>query len=266
MIAPLSNPVELSARYALARTQSRQADIFTRLSTGKKINRGKDGPAALISTERLRAALAALEAENRALRRQESNAAVTDGHTAQLAGLMTDLRALVVSSANQAGMSDAEIQANQLRVDGIVESIRRFTGDAVTSLDGVTLPGDGNTDVADLLNGAALSMSTLASGGANNLWSGNLEAAAHAVSTAILDVVTARGTIGAYQKDTLEPRVRSNEIAIINTTASKSRIADTDYAVETSNLIRSKILTAAGIHVLRMARHRPRAILDLLSS
>ena len=142
---------------------------MTRLSTGKRINSGKDDPAGLISSERLAMELKALEAESRSLSRQDSNARIADGNMSQLSGMMSELNGLVVAGANQAGMSDAEIQANQMEIDSLASSIRRFTSDAQTSLEGVDLADGGNATVSAALSSAQAAVNTLVSGGANSL-------------------------------------------------------------------------------------------------
>ena len=265
MISAVSNSAVLSARFALNRNQAAQNGVLQRLATGKKINSGKDGPAALICAERLAAEIKALEAESESLRRMDANAAIADGRTQQLSSLMSDLNGLVVASANQAGMSDAEIAANQLQIDSIVSSIQRITGESVSSLEGIDLPDGGNAELEGLLNGAAAAVASLASGGANSLSSGNFEAAQQAIKGAIQDVATVRGTIGAYQKNTLEPRLNSNQVAIENLMDSKSRISDTDFALETSNLSRLNVLTATSAKVLKIAQQQSERVLSLLA-
>ncbi len=238
---------------------------MTRLSTGKRINAGKDDPAGLISSERLAMELKALEAESRGLSRQDANANITDGHMSQLSTMMSELNGLVVSSANTAGMSDAEIEANQMQIDSLASSIRRFSSDAVSSLGGIDIADGGNADVAALLNGADAAVNSLVSGGSNSLASGNFEAAQAAIEGAISDVATARGTVGAYQRNTIQPRVNSIQVAFENLTASKSRIMDADYAVETSNRIRFNLLTTSTMKVLKIAQQQSQSVLALLS-
>jgi len=266
VISALSNPSALSARFQLNRNQSALFTSMQRLATGRKLNSGKDGPAALIASERLNSEIASLEAQTNSLHRANANANISDGHTAELATLFQDLNGLVVSSANQAGMSDAEIQANQMQIDSIVGSIQKFTGDAVSSLDGVSLPGSGNQDVAAQLNAAAAAATTLVSGGTNDLASGNAQAAQASIAQAITDVATSRGTIGAFQRNTVEPQIRSNQIAVENLTDANSRIRDTDFAAETSNVNRLEVLTAANIKMLKIAQQQASSVLSLLNN
>ena len=95
--------------------------------------------------------------------------------------------------------------------------------------------------------------------------SGNFEDALNAVDSAISDVNFARGRLGAYQKNTLGPQLRSNEIARENLMDTRSRLSDTDFAQETSNLSRSQLLVEAGVKVLKIAQAQTGAILDLLA-
>ncbi len=265
MISPVSRTPSFGALFALQRNQSSLAEVMKRLATGHRINAGKDDPAGLIASERLGAEIASREAETRALQRADSNARIAEGHGAELSALFTDLASLVISSANQAGMSDAELAANQMQIDNTVASIQRFHGDAVRSLDGINMPGGGNAAAEASLDGALAAALSVSSGGANDLSSGNLEAAGTAINDAALNVATARGRIGGFQKDVIGPEIRSNQVAIENLTESRSRIVDADFAVETSNLAREQVLVAASIKVLDIAQQQARTVLDLLS-
>lgn len=264
MVSPISNSSVMNARHALQRNQAGLVRTTTRLATGRKINSGKDDPAGLISSEQLAAEIKALEAQTQSLQRANTSASITEGHASQLSGMMSELNVLVVASANEAGLSDAEIAANQMQVDSLVSNIERVRNDVVTSLDGFNMPDNGNTEVENLIDGATAALSSIRSGGANSLSSGNLEAAMAAIKGAIGEVATARGQIGAYQKYHVEPNVRANQVAVENLEESRSRIADADYAVETSNLTRFNILTTASIKVLKIAQQQGAAVLSLL--
>lgn len=264
MVGSLSGSNSLTSIFALRKNIGLLNQSLERLASGKKINSGKDDPAGLISSTQLEAAIAALDAESRTIQRANSNANIADGHTAQLSSLMNELKAKQVASANTGGLSDAEIQANQVEVDAIVSSIQRFTSDAISSLDGFSIPGGGNEKLADSLRAAAAAVSTLASGGENNLSSGNFDAAETIVNDASSAAATARGTIGTYQKSTLQPRLNSLQVNRENLLASKSRIADTDFAVEIGNHTRASILTSASIKVLKISQQQNAQVLNLL--
>ena len=122
----------------------------------------------------------------------------------------------------------------------------------------------GNAAAAIQLKDAITSAAAIASGGANSLASGNLEVAQAAVAGAISNVATVRGRIGAYQSDTLQTSINSNNVALENLYAARSSILDTDYAQETSKLAMYKTLVQAGVQVVSTTQELSARVLDLL--
>lgn len=265
MLSPISSASTLSARFQLNRNFLKLFETTTRLSTGKKINAGRDDPAGMISSERLKAEIKKLEAESRSLRRAESNVRISEGHASQLSSLFSELDGLVIASANTAGMSDDEIAANQMQVDSIVDSIRRFGGDTIDSLENFNMPDGGNADAASAISEAMAAAASVQSGGENDLASGNFEAASTAMRGAMTGVATMRGELGGFQKYNINTQISSNQVTIENLIASRSRIVDADFAVETSNLIKQTVLIKAGTRTLQIAQHQGRSILDLFA-
>ena len=265
MISAVTNTSGLSALHWLQRNQEEQKGVLTRLATGKRINSGKDGPADLIAAERLAAELVALQAQTRGLQRFASNTNITEGHLGEFSTLARDVEGLIVASANSGAMTDAEIAANQGQVDSAVSSMQGTLDDAMASLESAGLSDDKQAELEQLLTDASTALATVTSGGANSLSSGNLEAAQQAIEQASGAVASVRGEIGAYQKYEIEPSIRSNQVAFENLSESKSRISDTDYAVETSRLTRSRILTEVGVKVLKIAQQEHARVLSLLS-
>lgn len=115
-----------------------------------------------------------------------------------------------------------------------------------------------------LINGTLQFLSSLRSGGDNDLNSKHFEEASKILSSAIDDVAVVRGRLGAFERNTLQTNVRSLQAAIENLTASESRIRDTDFADETSKLTRAQILTSASTSVLGLANQQAQQVLQLL--
>ncbi len=112
-------------------------------------------------------------------------------------------------------------------------------------------------------------LSSVKTGGDNALTKGNNPADQAAAAAAVLDeaidqISTLRGRLGAFQRNTLETSVRSQQIALENLTSSESSIRDTDFAEETANLTRNQILTNAGTSVLAIANSTSQSVLSLL--
>lgn len=108
-----------------------------RLSTGLRINRGKDDPAGLIASENLRGEKAALNAAIGNAERADQVANIAEGGLGEVSALLTELQGLVTNTANSAGLSDAEKNANQLQVDSILQTIDRIA--SATSFQGKKL-------------------------------------------------------------------------------------------------------------------------------
>jgi flagellin len=107
-------------------------------------------------------------------------------------------------------------------------------------------------------------LSSIGSGGGNSLVSGNSIQAQKILSTAIRQVATLRGRLGAFQKDILETNVNSLSVALENVTASESAIRDADFASETAAMTRAQILVQATTSVLAQANASPQNVLSLL--
>ncbi len=99
---------------------------LTRLSTGLRINSGRDDPAGLIASETLRSTKRALTAATDNARRADTIVAVAEGGLQEVNSLLLDLEDLVDRTANEAGLTDAEVAANQLQIDSILQSITRM--------------------------------------------------------------------------------------------------------------------------------------------
>jgi flagellin len=83
------------------------------------------------------------------------------------------------------------------------------------------------------------------------------------VGTNLTAVSTARAVQGAAMA-TAASQVASLQIASVNLSAAYSRIMDTDYAAETTNMTRNNILQQAGTAVLAQANQTPNTVLTLL--
>ncbi|MBL9031266.1 MAG: flagellin [Phycisphaerae bacterium] len=108
-----------------------------RLSTGLRINRGKDDPAGLIASENLRSEIRALNAAVSNSERADQVVNIAEGGLQEISNLLTELQGLVTATANDAGLSASEKTANQLQVDSILQTIDRIA--SATSFQGTKL-------------------------------------------------------------------------------------------------------------------------------
>jgi len=85
------------------------------------------------------------------------------------------------------------------------------------------------------------------------------------IDAAINEVSGTRGTLGSFQKNTLESNLRNLRVAAQNLTASESRIRDTDMAKEISEFTKNQILMQAGTAMLAQANQIPQIVLSLFA-
>ena len=124
--------------------------------------------------------------------------------------------------------------------------------------------GIGSVNSTHLGNSQLGFLSTLGSGGDNSLVGGNTVQAQKIITSAIQQVATLRGRLGALQKNVLETNISSLSVALENVTASESDIRDANFATETAALTRSQILVQANQSVLQQANSAPQSVLSLL--
>ncbi|MDP9172276.1 MAG: flagellin [Planctomycetota bacterium] len=117
--------------------------------------------------------------------------------------------------------------------------------------------------LGDSINGF---LNSLGSGGANNLSSTTLSTAQNILTSAISQVSSLRGRLGAFQTFTIGSTVNSLGVAFENVSAAQSSIADTNFAQETSNLTRAQILSQSAQTVLAQANAIPQQALNLLKN
>jgi flagellin len=103
----------------------------------------------------------------------------------------------------------------------------------------------------------------LRSGGVASL-AANPALADRLLSSAISQISMQRGEIGATQKYTLEPNLTALQDSIVQLTAARSMIADTDYALAVSNMARDQILLQAGVQALGLTNQNRSYIASLL--
>ncbi len=276
-----TNVSSLIAQNILGNTLGAQASSFQRLATGLSVNRGSDGPAALIASEQLRAQLRVLEAESRSLQRTNSVISVADASLGEVSDLLVEAEALAVASANSAGLSEGELEANQAQLDSILRTVDRvavsssfngqqlFTGDVdldVGGGDSITIVDARTSALGETeIDGQTFTLADAASGGDLNLITGDPGSAQAVIRAARTQVDIHRGELGAAARFSLEPRLRGTAVAIANTAAANSLIRDTDFARETANLSRLQVLAESAFLVNGLAGTAPQRVLNLLT-
>lgn len=121
-----TNIQSLVARRAIGTNNRSLNEALVRLSTGLRINSGKDDPAGLIASETLRSGIRAVSSAIDNANRADTIVAVAEGGLQEISSLLLEMENLVDSSSSEAGLTPEEIDANQAQIDAILESIDRL--------------------------------------------------------------------------------------------------------------------------------------------
>src|SRR5687767_15651309 len=132
-----TNIPSLQAIHRLSRNNTELATRLQRLSTGLRINTGKDAPAGLIASETLRSEINGISQAIDNSQRATNVINTAEGALSEVSALLLEIQALTNEAANTGALSDDEIKANQLQVDAILNSINRIAN--TTQFGGVKL-------------------------------------------------------------------------------------------------------------------------------
>jgi flagellin len=186
-----------------------------------------------------------------------------NGAAAEVAGLAVSYRnaALDVSLNILAAKDLPNSSTFYITGGGATFQLGSQVTEAAKASIGIQSVSTGN--LGDAFNGY---LSSIGSGGAANLSSNNLTTAQSILNSAISQVSTLRGRLGAFQTFTIGSTVNSLGVSFENVSAAESAITNTDFASETSNLTRDQILSQAATTVLQQANSAPQQVLKLLGA
>ena len=122
-----TNVASLRGLRSMRKSDMMLSTSMERLSTGVKINNGKDNPSGLIAGETLRSQIATIEQSITNSNRANSVLTTADGALGEIGGLLTQVRGLVQEGLNDGALSAEEREANQLQIDNALSAINRIS-------------------------------------------------------------------------------------------------------------------------------------------
>ena len=279
------NYESISAQRNLSSTQGSFFKAIEQLSSGLRINKAADDAAGLAVSEKLKNQVRGLNQAQRNAQDGISLLQTAEGALNETHSLLGRMRELAVQSANDTlSTSDRlhiqdEVNALLSEVDRIANSTQ-FNKISLLSNSGSTTDvllhvganyetgsGTNENEITVSINGsdtASLGITSLATSGAMSLTTqGGANSAISALDTAIEEVSTTRGEIGAYQ-NRLDSMINSLGVASENAGAANSRIRDADVAKSVSEMVRTQILQQSTMAVLAQANQAPQMALQLL--
>ena len=260
-----TNIASINAQRNLSVSQMSLNSSIQRLSSGLRVNSAKDDAAGLAIAERMNSQIKGMNVAIRNANDGVSLAQTAEGALATVTDSLQRMRELSVQSANGSNSAsdrvalDTEYQALSAEITRIAGSTK-FNGLAILDTDAGAQVFQVGANVGDTLTITTSAVITVA-GDITSV--ANANTAIAAVDAKITAVTTDRATYGASQSR-FGYAISNLQIASENQSASKSRILDADFAIETSNLARGQILSQAGTAMVAQANSLPNSVLQLL--
>jgi flagellin len=268
-----TNTNSLVARNALNANSRTLETAMRQLATGSKINRASDDAAGLAIKENMTTQINGFNAAVRNANDGISLLQTADSAMEGMSSMLQRMRELGVlaqndtySSAQRTAMDD-EFQYLLEEVDRVATTTQ-FNGFVL--LDASVASSFSFQVGANSGSGISVAISDQSTAGALSDISGATVASASSAADAVsnLDIAIEalaanRATIGAgINRLTFAADSATNMSQ--NASASRSQVADTDYAMATSELARAQIIQQAGTAMLAQANQQPQTVLALL--
>jgi flagellin len=271
-----TNVKSLISQNALGRNSRALGAAMEQLSTGRRINSAKDDAAGLAISNKMTSQIRGLDQAVRNANDAISVAQTAEGATIEITNMLQRMRELAVQSATDTN-SDADRASLQKEVDQLTEEISRIATDTTFNnmsvlLGSASTAGTSGTmtfqvgagaDQVITLDLVSMTASALGVTAMSITTQSGANSAINALDDAISIVDDFRGDMGAkinrftYAMDNLTN-------VSVNTSASRSRILDTDYAKASSELARTQIIQQAATAILAQANTDQQSVMKLL--
>ncbi len=271
-----TNISSMTANRILSHSSEDQNKAYQRLASGQRITQAGDDAAGLSISENLRAQIRSMSQAERNANDGISFAQVAEGGLTEINNIAIRLRELAIQAGSDT-IGDRERGFIHQEVKSLVQEVDRIAN--VTNFNGTSLLNGKapkgqlefqvgiRNDSSDRIVFDANSIDVRADRlGIDGLDYTSVDGARNAlekVDSAASQILSSRASLGAIQNK-LQSTVRNLGVSKENLTIARSRIADTDIAADTSELVRGNILQSAGISVLAQANSSPTQALKLL--
>lgn len=279
-----TNVASLRGQRFLNLTSESLSNTYSKLSSGKRINRASDDAAGLAIADSLKNGQRVAAVAIRNAQDGISTVSIADGALDQVSGFLQRLAELAQQAAS-GSYTNEQRQAMQGEFTALGSEIERIA--TTTAFNGVALLSGGNQIVLQVgfdskstsqlvINQPTATLAGLGLAGTGNsfftysLTGNTVEAgqssarfAMDGINGALQSMNTLRGSLGSAESRLLSA-VSNLQVARENLSAAESRIRDVDVATEAAELTRLNILQQTGAAVLAQANQQPQLALTLL--
>ena len=271
-----TNVTALNAQRQMMNTRSNLDKSLEKLASGSRINHAGDDAAGLAISENLRAQIRGFRQAKRNAMDGVSLIQVSEGGLNEISNMLVRLRELSIQAASDT-IGDTERQFADREFQSLKQEIDRISN--VTQFNGTPLlngksgifeiqVGTHNNPILDRIvyNGerSDASLDALKLGGESVATKQGSQLSLSVIDDALVRINSIRADLGAMQ-NRLQSTINNLAISDENLSAANSRIRDTDFAEEVSEMTKNNILMQAGISVLSQANQTNQSTLKLLS-
>jgi flagellin len=272
-----SNISAVVAQRAMAVNQRDLTSAMNKLSTGKRINGAADDAAGLAIGNKLGSRIASLNMAVRNANEGISLLQTADGAAGSLSEMLFRMRELAIQSGNDTYSSSdrsalqTEMSSLQSQIGNILDNtewngMKALKGEAGNS-GSVSFHVGSATEDAFTLDMTSLDTGSLAdaqtTGSINVSTRSGATNALSTIDDALTEIDQARTLWGATANRLVYAADSATNVSM-NSSISRSRIMDADYAQTTADMARAMILDQAGAAMLSQANQQPMYVLALL--
>ena len=121
-----TNVAALNALRHLNRTEQELSTNLERLSSGRRLNKAADGPAALVISEQMKSQINSIDQAIRNTETSVSMVQTTEGALSEVSNMLINLRQLAVHGANEGANDEKMLQADQNEVENLLATMKRI--------------------------------------------------------------------------------------------------------------------------------------------
>ena len=244
--------MEVSSTNFLANNTINLNANLTKLSSGERINSAADDASGMVISDAMSAQVRGLGQAMQNTNNAIGMVQIADGAMQEYSSILGDVRELTLKASNGI-MNDDNRAMIQKEIDGLLSSADNIINS--TSYNGIKLlSGDGEFSFQ---TGANSSETTdINFGNASSLLpsidlsdSDSIQESLQNIDDSLKSASTIMTTLGAGQ-NALESTMRNISVSRINTASAASQIKDVDFALESANFNKNKILDQTGVFAL----------------
>jgi flagellin len=266
-----TNIASLRAGNAANAANNMLQSAMQRLSTGQRINSGKDDAAGIAIASSMTASIRGMNQGIRNANDGMAMAQTADGALNEVGNMLQRIRELAVQSASGTYSDDdrtnlqTEVTALTTQITSILDNtqfnkVALFDGSAGSSGSVTIQAGSSAADTVTVSFGA-IDLSDATSVDISD--ASDASDALDTLDTALATVNTARATFGAASSQ-LQSVVNNLSSNVENLSQARSGIQDADFSSETANLAKAQILSQASTAMLAQANQSQQGVLSLL--